>query len=205
MRSISVAKSVRVLILVLASLLVFLKVDLARAHLYGASLEKTVGEYFVDIGHSEERLEVGDSVRFDLNIYFDNDRQQALDFTDAWVRISQGNKTMFAGNLHQPILGKAGMTVVFPEEGEYELSARYHDEDSTLVETTFPLSVDPEPKSGLSLGSSPLFLAGGVLASLVIGFLVGFFVSGLFIIETEDDPVPPKSKSSDGKKSKPKK
>lgn len=169
-----------------------------KAHLFGASLERVVDTYFIDIGHSEEQLEVGDSVRFDFNLYQADNQTEAVPFTDIWVRISQGNTSVFAGNLHTPLLGKTGMTLQFPEPGEYQLLARFHDTDQTLVETTFDISVDPAPVGPvLKLMQNPVVLGLLVVGGLAFSFGAGFMISGLFIVESE---TPKKTKKADVKK-----
>ena len=113
------------------------------AHSLGQSLEKQVGEYFIDIGYSSPvvTLQAGESVRFDFNLW-SKDHTQAIDFATVWVRIAPAESGItFAGYLGFPEFGPLGMSYAFPDEGSYVLTARYFDGADMLGEASFPLTV----------------------------------------------------------------
>lgn len=140
------------------------------AHGTGASLEKQIGAYTVDVGYSPPLIEVDDPVRFDFNLIKSDDRADVA-FTDIWVRIEERNSVVFAGGIHKARLGETGMSYVFPGEGEYTLFVRFQNEGDSLAETSFPLIVEKGVgfgEEGFSL-SPQLFI--GVIGGLIIGLL----------------------------------
>lgn len=132
----------------------------AFAHGVGQSLEQVVGEYLVDIGYSAFELTSGETVRFDFDV-LDNNTREPVPFTDIWVRVSEGHKTVFAGGIMRARLGATGMSMVFPSAGEYELRVRYQNNDTTVVEAAFPLIV-VQGRDNAPRGNAWQFLIGGL-------------------------------------------
>ena len=141
----------------------------AIAHGTGKTLEKTAGEYNIDLDYDNPELVAGESVRFNFNIWSDKDRTSAPEWTDVWVRISPAGSPgiVYAGDVHRPSFGSAGFTFVFPRSGSYEISVRYQNNDKTLTDdVTFPLTV----LEGDSVTSSNGWL------NAIIGGIVGLFL-----------------------------
>lgn len=132
--------AVAVVIAVMLTLL-FVGGTLVFAHSSGESFEKTVDGYLVDIGYSVEKFTDDSSVVFDFGLV--DPSGDAAEFSDVWVRIVRTNakETVFAGGVNNARLGGTVMTYVFPETGEYELSARYQNNEESIVEAVFPLIV----------------------------------------------------------------
>lgn len=155
---------------------IFASLRFADAHGFGQVLERTAGEYTVQFEYEALELQADESVRLDFAIT-KKDPSESVEFTDIWVRIAQGNETVFTGSILNPEFGRAGMIFTFPENGEYELSVRFQNKDKTLAEASFPLSVVPsmgnERKSGGGLASSAGWLLGGLIG-LGVGFLLSF-------------------------------
>lgn len=157
-------------------LLLFALPLIAGAHGSGASLEKVVDNYLVDVGYSPAFLEAEDPIRFDFALLESSDRTKEVPFTDIWVRIEKEKKVFFAGGIAKARLGGTGVSYVFPTEGQYELFIRFQNGEESLAETSFPLSVDPPymPEGGSSFKlSNQLFL--GLIAGFGIGFFLLFF------------------------------
>ncbi len=152
----------------LAFLGLALPMRFTKAHQTGASWEKEVDGYKVDVGYDPVNFVAGQSQRLDFNAY-DVKVNIPVDFSDVWVRVSQGEQTVFASGIHKPEFGATGMMFIFPKEGNYTLSARFENSEKTFVEASFPLTVAPAEmeKSVASLTSAPLVLSG--LAGLFIG------------------------------------
>lgn len=146
-----------------------------RAHGVGESLEKVVGEYLVDVGYDVLELRAGEPVRFDFTLWA-SDESEEVPFSDVWLRVSRGNTLVLAGGLHKPRFGKTGITYIFPEEGEYTLFVRFQNGDESLVETSFPLTVEEgnESASNASPVSKDLIIGAGI--GLVVGSLVTFLL-----------------------------
>ena len=131
-----------ILLVVVTFLFVMSPKHTVHAHGTGQSLEKVVGEYLIDVGYDVlGALKPDESVRLDFNVFL-NETGEVISFTDIWVRIAEGNKTVFAGGIHKARFGSTGMTFTFPEDGEYELNIRFQNESDSIVETTFELSVE---------------------------------------------------------------
>lgn len=142
------------------------------AHTTGFFTEKVVGEYLFDIGYSSEFV-AGDFVRLDLSL-LKNDTREVVPFGDAWVRISQGEKLLFAGPIAYGEFGKPGFSFVFPEAGDYTLSIRFENSLKSLAESAIPIRVKPAPESA---GTRPFLVP---IGSLVLGLLAGFGAAQLF-------------------------
>lgn len=139
------------------------------AHGTEVSFEKEIGDYLVDIGYDPEKPEVGLSERFDFGLT-DNKTKVAVSFSDVWVRIEKEKNTVFAGGIHNPKFGKAGLIYTFPELGEYSISVRFQNNEETIIEASFPLKVaGSAEKSKKSLPIQPFIW--GILG-VVIGLLL---------------------------------
>jgi hypothetical protein len=110
------------------------------AHATGQSWEVVLKEYKVDVGYDPATFVAGETVRLDFNVTKEANGDQ-VEFGDVWVRVTKGEKTVFASGIHRPSIGRAGMTFTFPEAGDYTLSTRFEKDSTTIAETTFPMSV----------------------------------------------------------------
>lgn len=157
--------------LLLFSLLFLFVYATVLAHGSGVSYEETKDGYLIDIGFTVAEPAAFEAVRFDLNLYPENNEPAEEDlYTDVWVRIAQDRDLFFSGGINKPVFGATGFTYQFPKAGTYEILIRFQKEGETVVETSFPMTV-----SGGGAGSSinPL-VAGGV------GALLG--VAGMFFL-----------------------
>lgn len=146
---------------------------LIQAHGLGQSLTKTVGDYTIEVEYEALKLQADESVRLDFSIT-KKDTKEEVQFTDIWVRIAQGNKTVFAGALAKANFGKPGMTYTFPEAGEYELSVRFQNADKTVAEAPFQLRVERATAGKTKQKKLPSQLIVGAIIGLVIGFSLSF-------------------------------
>lgn len=114
---------------------------LALAHSDGNSWEQVFNQYKVDVGYDTASFVVGEPVHFDFNVTREQGGQD-VDFADAWVRVTQGETTVFAGGIHKPSIGPAGMTFTFPQAGAYSMNVRFEKTGESLVDATFPMTVN---------------------------------------------------------------
>lgn len=138
------------------------------AHDTGASFERQVGAYLVDIGYSEPDPVMGQSVVFDFGL--EKDGEEAS-FTDAWIKIEDKDGVVLATGIHNATYGGAKLTYAFPESGSYIISVRYERADDALAEASFELPVtagDSTSKFSFDAISAAL----GLLIGIGIGFLV---------------------------------
>jgi hypothetical protein len=150
----------------------------AFAHEDGASFEKTVGAYRVDIGYGEARANA--SATFDLKLT-DAKTGSIADFDDAWVRIERDGATYFAGPIANMEFGKPTFTIVFAEPGEYSIAARFVKGTTVLAEADFPYEVagledQTTGRAGESGASEDVLMA--IAAAALAGAL--FFFIGRF-------------------------
>lgn len=150
---------------ILAGLGLFFAPLFLYAHSTGVSFEKVVGAYKVDIGYDPVSPQVGIAERFDFEL-LTNTGEEA-DFGDIWVRIMQGNTTIFASGIHRPYIGKATLLFTFPGPGTYTISARFEKNENMLAETSFDL-----PVSAASGGTTVPYAA-------VLGFAAGILLGAL--------------------------
>ncbi len=148
------------------------------AHTTGQTVETAVGNSLIDIGYDVKDISVGQSVVFDFNLT-DLKKENDVPFTDVWVKVQQGNQTVFASGIHRPQYGKTGMIFTFPTPGDYTISTRFQNNDTTLAETSFTLPVKKNTdeltnnKSSNAIDITLLFIVS------FIGILVGAFI-GIF-------------------------
>jgi len=157
-----------ILLLILLSLLVPF---VALGHGLGVSYEETVGEYSIDIGYEPEAITSESRVRFDFGI-FDKTTGEEVEYSDLWLRINEGNQTVFASGIHSPEFGTAGALYVFPGGGSYEVSVRFQNGGDQLAEVSFPVEVADASESSSS--TSTLIVAG--LIGVVLGGLSAFIL-----------------------------
>jgi hypothetical protein len=164
------------IILSLVLLLTF--VSKVSAHGDGASLEKDVDGYLVDVGYDPDTLVSQEVVVLDFSL-IESESQTPVEFSDVWVKISSADEVVFATSINKARIGLTTLTYAFPDEGEYVLSARYQSGNDTLVETEFPLRVsasaevgeDKIPESGNSSGNNSIvYLGAGTILGLIMGF-----------------------------------
>jgi len=144
----------------------------AFAHGTGVSFEETKDGYKTDIGH-DEFIAAHESTRFDFAVYpVDLTNVTSDIYTDVWVTITQNKKIFFAGGIHKPEFGTTGFTFVFPEEGEYLISARFQKDGETVTKSEFPFTVIAPVE--VKTVEVPYFLYSGiVLAGLLAGGIIG--------------------------------
>jgi hypothetical protein len=141
---------------------------LATAHSNGASLEQTVGAYTIDIGHDPATLEEYTRAVFDLNLlHIDGTR---VEYTHAWVRIAEGESTVFATNIAHASLGPTTIVWVPPFSGDMTLYVRFEDEEKVLAEHTFTIPVSSSQEGTWVNTDWSLLL--GICGALAIGFAV---------------------------------
>ncbi len=143
------------------------------AHGDGASFETTVGEYFIDIGYSAPNPLVDEAVLFDFELT-QGEEGPAVPFSDVWVRVeAEDGKVVFASGIYNSEFGGPRISYVFPNAGNYTVSARYENEAGPITETSFPITVGAAEDTGAPGEAEPyLFGAGG----LVLGLLIASFV-----------------------------
>ncbi|HEY4486947.1 MAG TPA: hypothetical protein VJB70_04415 [Candidatus Paceibacterota bacterium] len=145
-----------------------------HAHGFGVFVEKQVGEITVDIGYEPEILTEHFPVRFDFNIV-NAETQGNIPFTDIWVRISQGNVVTLATSITHASFGPTGLLYAFPQDGDYELSVRFENEDESIVETVFPFSVVAMERE---------FQWGKEFVAGILGSALVFLLALLYLIRT---------------------
>ena len=152
------------------SLAILLSPFFASAHGSGNSLEAKVDGYLIDIGYSAFEVEAGIPARFDFKVATENG-SAPVDFSSVFFRLeSEEGPVVFAGNISRPEFGETGVTVTFPNEGTYKVSARFYDSEREIVAGDFTLpvisSVESQPKDSEYWQ---------VALALLVGVAGGFF------------------------------
>lgn len=138
------------------------------AHSSGASFEKEVNGYLVDIGYDPAQFTALSPSSFDFDL-IDTKSSERVDYTDVWVRINQGNQALLATGVHKQNLGGATLLHTFAEPGNYELIVRYQNNGEEIASATFPLEVLPSDE-----GTDPASTGyGGILIGVIVLLIVG--------------------------------
>lgn len=134
----------------------------ASAHGDGSSFEQDVGQYFIDIGYEPAAPRAGERLLLDLALY--DSQKFPADFTNAWVRMSQGSTTLLATAIHKAAVGPTTLLTLLPSSSEdlsiyvrFERAGR----EEPLAEWTFATPVTPGEKESLS----PFLLFTGALCA----------------------------------------
>ena len=162
-----------ILILLFVSIIIFQSNTFVLAHGGGVSYEEQKNGYFIDIGYNEEFPVAHEPIRFDFVTYpEDKESIEGEVFTDVWVRISEDKKLYFSGGINKPKFGVTGFTYAFPQEGTYQILARFQNDGETVVETSFFIEVLPviEDSGDYNL----IFIVGGI--SFTLGTMIMFFL-----------------------------
>lgn len=152
---------------------------IVSAHASGASIERPVGNYFVDIGYDPAIVSEGDRVVFDFTELLDLEaiRMQAtttVDFDYVWVRLRDSDDATFlATGIRRADFGPTSLLMTAPDDtDELRLSVRYQKGEETLAEADFTIPVEPyrEPYwwKSLALAAS----AGVIVASIVFALVL---------------------------------
>lgn len=139
--------------------------SLANAHTEGASFERTVGLYAVDVGYEPEKPTTAERIVFDFDLRDADDAR--VDFDSVWVRLEQDKRLTLATGINRNAVGGATLVWVPPVASEAQMTVRYMRAGDVLAETNFVL-----PVTG---GVEPRPLSEGARAGLLfgIGALVG--------------------------------
>lgn len=147
----------------------------ADAHSTGASFEKEINGYLIDVGYDPITLAAQEQQRFDFGVS-KKGSTEAIDFTDIWVRIAPKERgIIFASGLHKPDFGLPGMTFTFPRAGEYELTVRFQKNGEVITEASFPLTV--ETGEAGTAATSRIGTMGGLIIGIFMGAGIGFFMA----------------------------
>ena len=158
--------------MIFASLLLF-PVFVMQSHGLGASFERVVGEYKIDIGYDVVTFRAGEVVVFDFDIS-NAESGESVPFDSIWVKIREENKVFFASGIGKTLLGTTTMLYRFPQGGLYELDVRFQQEGETITQSSFPLTVEQTAdNSGVD---NKLIVGVAVLISLLIGLGIGFLL-----------------------------
>lgn len=147
----------------------------AHSHGEGEEIILEKDGYKIDVGYSPEILYVNSPASFDFRI---SKGEEKIEFTDVWVRVSQGPKTFFASGIYNQNLGGSTLIYTFPQEGEYVLNVRYQKNGENIVEGEFPITVLVDPALEVE-ESSPLFSTEFILmgiTALILGTILGIFI-----------------------------
>lgn len=158
----------------------------ALAHGDGESYEETKGNYLIDIGY-EKNIMAQQPASFDFNI-LNAQTQEEIPFTSVWVQVIKDDKTLFATGLYKQDIGATTLLYTFPMEGTYEISARFQNDDTTLAESKFPVTITgnsasaiqqtPPPNEGGLTGLTPLIATG------IMGVTVGAIITKLYAVKS---------------------
>ncbi len=144
----------------------------AEAHTTGASFEKPVGKYIVDVGYDPGTFVIGESIRFDFELKEQKDLA-SVHFAQVWVRILEEGSTVLATGIHRGEYGNPTLLYTFAQPGKYVLEASFRDvADNDIAVQQFPISVSADPNNT----SSVTFITPALV------FLFGAFVGALAIV-----------------------
>lgn len=155
---------------------VFAMPALLFAHGSGASYEKTIGAYTIDIGYDPVTPRAGDRLIFDFGLV-QQPASTTVDFDYVWVRLQGAEGTFLATGINKPDFGPTSLVYLVPQdfEGELTVNARYQKGENTLVEDSFPLTIQ---KRDAGIQEYLVYIVGVI--SVLSGAAVGFMMNRIF-------------------------
>jgi hypothetical protein len=142
--------------------------SLVVAHTEGASLERVVGSYTIDVGYEPEKPTTAERIVFDFDLRDADDAR--VDFDSVWVRLEQDERLTLATGINRNAVGGATLVWVPPVASEAQMTVRYMRAGSVLVETTFavPVTQGAESRSVPEGVRALLFGSLGVLIGMIV-------------------------------------
>jgi hypothetical protein len=137
-----------------------------HAHSIGKSFEQAQGDFLIDIGASSATLVTQKTLHFDFNIVSVTSTDP-VSFSHVQVRIQEGSQTMVEATLTTEE-GLPVLSYIFPKKGEYELYARFLNQEDTLAQVSFSFVVESEIKNDYR----GIILVVGILVFGIIGYIV---------------------------------
>lgn len=136
------------------------------AHNSGASLEKSVPPYIVDIGYDPVSPVAGDRLLFDFTLV--DAASSTIPFDYAWVRIEKDKRTILATGIAKAEYGPTSLLYAIPDDlsGEVRLFVRYQRDNESLAEADFTMMIAPK--------ETPITAYVPLGAATVLGCLLGF-------------------------------
>ncbi len=122
-------------------LIIVIYIPFSMAHL-DFGIDKEVGDYTVDFGYSSEKI-MEDKATLLAFTLIDKESRNLIQVDRIWVRFSEANNVIFTANLN-PDLDQGLITFTFPTAGEYNVTARFFQDERELAETSFTLSVEDD-------------------------------------------------------------
>jgi hypothetical protein len=145
----------------------------ASAHLVGASIEKQIGDYLVDVGYNVLQPEPGQDIVFDLSLIRNAGRPdwEFADFNEVTLDARKENAAADlprkSSTLQVP--SPAYITYRFPEKGTYQLHVRFLHAGVVVAETSLPLPVGVGPAaSGMKLLIAATVAVNAALALVLV-------------------------------------
>lgn len=152
-------KSLFIFLIIIFSLYSFAHLDVGK--------DKVIDGYLIDFGYTPENPKVTDKVTMAFNLLNDTTKE-IIEPTSVWIRISSSKEVVFAGTFHTEAQNVV-FNYVFPYADDYEITARFKDNDNTLVETDFEIKI--EKKSKIKL----YYIAKIIIILIIAGFIIKKF------------------------------
>jgi len=158
------------------ALVLFSIPGLLLAHAGGASLEKVVSPYVVDVGYDPARVIAGDRIVFDFNLLSEVS-SSTVDFDYVRVRLEHEGMTLFSTGVSKPEYGPTSLLYTVPVDasGALTVFVRYHKGSESLAEAEFMIPIEARRLAWRERVD---------ISSLIGGVILGLFASvGIFILK----------------------
>lgn len=159
-------KIIKITVIIISAFLLLVNPVELFAHGSGASLEKEVNGYFVDIGYEPEVITTSEPVVLDFIIKSREDEE--VPFTHVWLKVSSNDEIYFASGIARAQFGKTTAMLRLPKAGEYKIEVRFSNESTQIAETQFSLPVSEIQMENTTPDQRTLSLM-----PLVVGFIFG--------------------------------
>jgi len=141
-----------------------------HAHPSGQSVEIKTGEFYADIGLSNDTLSPGD-VSFDFNL-LNAESRQPIPFTAVEVTILKKEQIEFRGAIHKQDFGPPGMRYLF-RGNDYRMKTIFLDGYTEIATVEFPIELASAATQNSNI-TRKIFLASLIIVLGVLGGILMF-------------------------------
>lgn len=149
------------------SIMLLLAPVVTFAHQTGASYNKVVGPYLIDIGYNPAFLELQTREAFDFRLWQAASMSKMVPFDDVFVQIKQGDTVLLSTTSRKQDIFYPTLIYTPTVAGQLSMYVRYELGGKEVTEVTMPLTViDPNDLSGLlkvTITTVGIFLLGYAL------------------------------------------
>ncbi|MFQ5531704.1 MAG: hypothetical protein ACE5ES_03760 [Candidatus Nanoarchaeia archaeon] len=118
--------------------IILFSMNFLSSHLEGGS-DKVVEAYIIDFGFSPKNPTENVPINIAFNLVNETTKE-LIEPEKVWIRITNKENIVFSGTFH-PEAEHILFKYTFPKKGNYEIKARFFENDKVITETSFSINI----------------------------------------------------------------